>query len=263
MADLSAASLEDVKNFFRMYYAPNNAAIVVSGDVRADSVKRIVERYFGAIPRGPAITRPAPASFVLQRDTSLVLEDRVQLPRLYYAWHTVKGWHADDAPLHVVAYLLTGARNARLTRLMVYDKQDASNVFAYQNGARLDGDFRVVATARPGHALPELQHDVDSTLQRLAAEGPTDRELQQARNSLEADFLNGIESVRAKANQLNDYYYAIGTPDGFQRDLDRLRAVTAADVQRVVRQYLAGPRVIISVVPQGKQDLAAAQRGTP
>jgi zinc protease len=69
--------------------------------------------------------------------------------------------------------------------------------------------------------------------------------------------------VRAKANQLNDYYYAIGTPDGFQRDLDRLRAVTAADVQRVVRQYLAGPRVIISVVPQGKQDLAAAQRGTP
>jgi zinc protease len=263
MADFSAASLEDVKNFFRMYYAPNNAAIVVSGDVRADSVKRIVERYFGAIPRGPAITRPAPASFVLQRDTSLVLEDRVQLPRLYYAWHTVKGWHADDAPLHVVAYLLTGARNARLTRLMVYDKHDASNVFAYQNGARLDGDFRVVATARPGHALPELQHDVDSTLQRLAAEGPTDRELQQARNSLEADFLNGIESVRAKANQLNDYYYAIGTPDGFQRDLDRLRAVTAADVQRVVRQYLAGPRVIISVVPQGKQDLAAAQRGTP
>jgi zinc protease len=262
MADLSAASLEDVKNFFRKYYAPNNAAIVVSGDVRADSVKRIVEHYFGAIPRGPAITRPAPASFSLPRDTSLVLEDRVQLPRLYYAWHTVKGWHADDAPLDIAAYLLTGAKNTRLTKLMVYDKQDASNVRAFQNGARLDGDFRVVATARPGHALPELQHDIDSTLQRLAAEGPTERELQQARNSLEANFLNSIESVRGKANQLNSYYYAIGTPDGFQRDLDRLRAVTAADVQRVVRQYLLGARVIISVVPQGKQELAAAQRGT-
>ena len=262
MADLSAASLEDVKNFFRKYYAPNNAAIVVSGDVKADSVKRIVEHYFGAIPRGPAITRPAPAPFSLPRDTSLVLEDRVQLPRLYYAWHTVKGWHADDAPLTIAAYLLSGAKNARLTKLMVYDKQDASNVRAYQNGARLDGDFRVVATARPGHALPELQHDIDSTLQRLAATGPTDRELQQARNSLEADFLNSVESVRGKANQLNSYYYAIGTPDGFQRDLDRLRAVTAADVQRVVQKYLTGPRVIISVVPQGKQNLAAAERGT-
>ncbi|HET8633080.1 MAG TPA: pitrilysin family protein [Gemmatimonadales bacterium] len=263
MADLSAASLEDVKNFFRKYYAPNNAAIVVSGDVKADSVKRVVEKYFGAIPRGPAITRPAPAAFSLQRDTSLVLEDRVQLPRLYYAWHTVKGWHDDDAPLNVVAYLLSGAKNARLTKLMVYDKQTASNVFAYQNGARLDGDFNVVATARPGHALPELQHDIDSTLQRLAVEGPTPTELEQARNSLEADFLNGIESVRAKANQLNEYYYAIGTPDGFQRDLDRIRGVTAADVQRVVRKYLTGPRVIISVVPQGKQNLAAAQRATP
>jgi zinc protease len=263
MADLSAASLEDVKDFFRKYYAPNNAAIVVSGDVKADSVKRVVEHYFGAIPRGPAITRPAPASFSLQRDTSLVLEDRVQLPRLYYAWHTVKGWHDDDAPLNVVAYLLSGAKNSRLTKLMVYDKQDASNVFAYQNGARLDGDFRVIATARPGHALTELQHDIDSTLQRLAASGPDARELEQARNSLEASFLNGIESVRAKANQLNEYYYAIGTPDGFQRDLDRIRGVTAADVQRVVRKYLTGPRVIISVVPQGKQNLAAAGRTTP
>jgi zinc protease len=263
MADLSAASLEEVKNFFRKYYAPNNAAIVVSGDVKADSVKRVVEKYFGAIPRGPAITRPAPAAFSLQRDTSLVLEDRVQLPRLYYAWHTVKGWDQDDAPLNVVAYLLSGAKNARLTKLMVYDKQTASNVFAYQNGARLDGDFNVVATARPGHALPELQHDIDSTLQRLAVDGPTATELEQARNSLEADFLNGIESVRAKANQLNEYYYAIGTPDGFQRDLDRIRGVTAADVQRVVRKYLTGPRVIISVVPQGKQNLAAAGRATP
>ena len=262
MADLSAASLDDVKNFFRKYYAPNNAAIVVSGDVRADSVKEAVEHYFGDIPRGPAITRPAPAAFTLPRDTALVLEDRVQLPRLYYAWHTVKGWHADDAPLSIVAYLLTGAKNSRLTKLLVYDKQTASNVFAFQNGQRLDGDFEVVATARPGHALPELQRDIDSTLQRLATTGPEATELQQAKNSLEADFLNGIESVRAKANQLNEYYYALGTPDGFQRDLDRSKAVTAQDVQRVVRQYLLGARVIISVVPQGKQNLAAAERST-
>ena len=263
MADLSAASLEDVKDFFRRYYAPNNATIVVSGDVRADSVKRVVTRYFGEIPRGPAIERPSVPPVMLARDTALVLEDRVQLPRLYYAWHSVKGWAPDDAPLEILAYLLTGAKNSALTRLMVYEKQTASNVFAFQDGMRLDGDFQVVATARPGVALPALQRDIDSTLQRMAATGPDARELQQARNALEARFLNRIESVNGKANQMNDYYYAIGTPDGFQRDLDRMRAVTAADVQRVARQYLLGPRAIISVVPQGKRELAATGRSVP
>ena len=263
MADLSAASLEDVKDFFRKYYAPNNATIVVSGDVRADSVKRIVDRYFGEIPRGPAIERPSVPAVALARDTALVLEDRVQLPRLYYAWHTVKAWTPDDAPLEILAYLLTGAKNSALTRLMVYDKQTASSVRAFQDGMRLDGDFQIVATARPGIALPALQKDVDSTLQRMAASGPGARELQQARNALEARFLGGIESVNGKANQMNDYYYAIGTPDGFQRDLDRMRAVTAADVQRVARQYLLGPRAIISVVPQGKRELAATERSVP
>jgi zinc protease len=263
MADLSAASLEDVKDFFRRYYAPNNASIVVAGDVKADEVKVLVERYFGAIPRGPAIERARPAAVALAGDTATVLEDRVQLPRLYYTWHTVKGWERDDAALSLAAYILTGAKNARLTQKMVYDQQIASSVFAYQDGKRLDGDFAVVATARPGKALPELQQVIDAEIARLAAEGPTARELEQAKNSYESGFLSSLERVGGKANQLNSYYYQIGDPDGFQRDLDRYRAVTAADVQRVVREYLSGPRVVLSVVPEGKRDLAARPRVTP
>lgn len=263
MADLSAASLEDVKDFFRRYYAPNNATIVVAGAVKADEVRAIVRRYFAEIPRGPEIERPTPPQPTLRADTSLVLEDRVQLPRLYYAFPTVKAWAGDDAALNIAAYILSGSKSARLTKTLVYDRELASNVSARQSGKRLAGDFSIIATARPGVALPTLQAAVHEEVARLAAEGPTARELEQAQNSIEANFLNGMESTGRKADQLNAYFYQLGTPDAFQRDLDRYRAVTAADVQRVVKQYLTGPRVIISVVPQGKRELAATGRVTP
>ena len=263
MADLSAASLEDVKEFFRQYYAPNNASIVVAGDVDPAEVRALVERYFGSIPRGPAIDRPTPPEAGLSRDTLLVLEDRVQLPRVYYAWHTVRAYADDDAALDVAAYVLTGSKSARLTQQLVYEDQVASNVSAFQDGKRLGGEFMVIATARPDHDLGELQRTIDAEVARLAREGPTAREMEQARNSLEADFLNGIESVGRKADQLNSYYYALGEPDAFERDLNRYRAVTAADVQRVVERYLLGPRAVISVVPQGRTELAAEGRVTP
>jgi len=261
MIDLSAASLEDVKGFFRRYYAPNNAVIVVAGDVRAAEVKALMQKYFGDIPRGPAIERPVVPAFSLARDTGVVVEDRVQLPRLYYNWHTLKGGSGDDAALEIAAYILSGARNSRLTQTLVYDLQLATNASAYQDGKRLDGDFTVVVTARPGHALPALQRIVDAEIRKLAEEGPSGRELDQAKNSIEAQFLSGLESTTRKADQLNAYYFLTGTPDGFQADLDRYRAVTAEDVRRVVKAYLLAPKAVLSIVPQGKKDLAAQAGG--
>jgi zinc protease len=256
MADLSAASVDDVKEFFRRYYAPNNATLVVAGDVQPDAVRALVKKYFSEIPRGPAIERPSPAPFAV-KDTAIVLEDRVQLPRLYLNWHTIKGWHADDAVLDIAAYVLAGSRTSRLTQALVYSSELATNVSAYQDGKRLDGDFSVVATARPGKGLDTLRKTIDAELTRLAKEGPTARELEEAKNATEASFLRGIQMVSGKADRLNMYFYQTGTPDSFQADLDRYKAVTAADVQRVVKQYLRTSRVMASVVPQGKLDLAA------
>jgi zinc protease len=259
MDDLSAASLDDVKEFFRTYYAPNNATIVVAGAVNPDSVRRAVRQMFGEIPRGPAITRPKPAAFTL-RDTVMVLEDRVQLPRLYLAWHGTKEYSSDDAALDIASYVLSGARNSRLTQALVYQKEIATSANAFNSSKRLDGDIQIVATARPGVALDSIKNAIDDELRKLAAQGPTARELEQAKNAIEASFLNRLEFTSAKADQLNSYYYATGNPDFFQQDLDRYRAVTAADVQRVVRQYFAGGRVTLSVVPQGKTNLAATAK---
>ncbi len=258
MADLSAASLDDVKDFFRTFYAPNNAVIVVAGDVRTDSVRQLVREMFSQIPRGPAVPRNSPAPFAL-RDTVIVAEDRVQLPRIHMYWHGVKAFHTDDAALDIAAYVLSGARNSRLTNSMVYEKEIAKDVFAFNASKKLDGDFRIVATARPGTPLNDLRIGIDETLARLAADGPTARELQQARNAIEADFLNRLESVNAKADQLNSYFFFTGEADSFQRDLDRYAAVSADDVARAVRTYLTGPRVMLSIVPEGKKDLAATK----
>jgi zinc protease len=261
MADLSAATVDDVKEFFRTYYAPNNASIVVAGDVKAAEVRRLVREYFGAIPRGPAIERPAPAVARLERDTVTVLEDRVQAARLYLTWHTVKEWAPDDAALTVAAYVLSGAKSSRLDKALVYEEELASGISAYQGGQRLAGTFSVVATARPGKPLAPLQQRIDEIVGTLAREGPTARELDQARNAIEARFLRSMEMVMAKADQLNAYHYAIGTPDGFQKDIDRIRAVTAEDVKRVASRYLLAPRAQLSVVPNGKPELAAPARG--
>ena len=256
MADLSAASLEDVKSFFRKYYAPNNAVISIAGDVKAAEVKALVTKYFADIPRGPAIARPQLADFKV-RDTAIVAEDRVQLPRLYLQWHAVKSYHEDDAALDVTSYLLSGARNARLTSALVYGKEVAKDAFANNDSKKLDGDFSIVATARAGVPLDSVRAGVDAELRRLAREGPTARELEQAKNAIEAGFLNRLEFAQAKADQLNSYYYFTGQPDYFQADLDRYRAVTANDVKRAVSTYLMGPRVMLSIVPQGKRELAA------
>jgi zinc protease len=263
MKDLSAASLEDVKNFFRKYYAPNNAVIVVAGDVKAAEVQALVRKYFADIPSGPAITRPVVERVTLARDTVHVAEDRVQVPRLHYAWHTPKLGTADDAALDLVAHILTGSRTSRLTRKLVYELQIATDADAFQGSKRLASDFTVTATARPGHALPELQRVIDAELARVAEEGPTQRELDQAKNTTEAQFLSLLESTNRKANQMNSYYYQSGNPDGFQADLDRYRAVTTDDIRRVVRSYLLAPKAVLSVVPMGKPELAVRGRVTP
>ena len=267
MADLQAATIEDVRRFFQTYYTPNNATLAIAGDITARDARRLVERYFGDIPRGPAVTRRQPPAVQVPDDVNAVIEDRVQVPRVYDAWHTVKAFAPDDAALDVVANVLAGGRSSRLYRRLVYELQIATDVVAFQDGSRIDGKFEIYATARPGHALGELQRVIDEELKKLADQGPTAREVERAQNGFEAQFLSRMERVGGfggKADQLNFYSYFVGTPDYFQKDLDRYHRVTRATVQQAVRTYLVAPhRVVLSVVPQGKPELAVKEGATP
>ncbi|HYL55025.1 MAG TPA: pitrilysin family protein [Gemmatimonadales bacterium] len=264
MTDLQAATIEDVRRFFQTYYTPNNATLAIAGDITPRDARRLVERYFGDIPRGPAVTRRPPPAVELADAVKAVIEDRVQVPRVYDAWHTVKAFAPDDATLDVVANVLAGGRSSRLYRRLVYELQIATDVVAFQDGSRIDGKFEIYATARPGHALGELQQVIDTELKKLVEQGPTAREVERAQNSFEAQFLSRMEQVGGKADQLNFYNYFVGTPDYFQKDLDRYRRVTRAAVQQAVRTYLVAPhRVVLSVVPEGKPELAVKEGATP
>ena len=256
MTDLTAASVDDVKTFFRTYYAPNNATLSIVGDFQPDSVKKLVQLYFGSIPRGPAIPpRPAVTSQPVPRDTFLVLEDKVQLPRLYYAWRTVKAFHDDDASLDLMAYVLAGDKNSRLYKRLVYDMQVAQDVSAFHSGQRVDGSFRITVTPKPGHSPSEMAKLVNEEIEKLVRDGVTDRELARAQNTTRAQFLDGLAGVLGKADQLNYYNYFVGTPDYARQDAARYDKVTTADLKRVATAYLAKPRVTLTVVPEGKRDL--------
>ncbi len=265
MADLSAATIEDVRRFSRTYYTPSNATMVVGGDVEPAAVRRQLRAWFAGLAKGPAVTRRAAPPFLLAADAYATLEDRVQLPRVYDAWHTVRVFARDDAALNVLADVLAGGKSSRLYRRLVYEMQIATQVAAYHDALRLDGSFRLFTTARPGHDLNELQRVVDEEIRRLAETGPTPREVERVVNQTEAQFLARMERVGSfggKADQLAYYDYFVGVPDYFQADLDRYRRVTPAEVQRVARTYLLRRhRVVLSVVPQGRLELAATQPG--
>jgi zinc protease len=256
MADLSAASLEDVKQFFRTYYAPNNATLVIAGDFNRDSAVTWVNRYFGAIPRGPQMPpRPVVPAFAVPRDTFLVQEDKVTLPRLYETWHSVKLFHPDDAVLDVLADVLAGDKNSRLYKRLVFDMQVAQDVNAYQFSGRLDGWFQIVVTPKPGQTPTRMAELVAEEIGKVARDGVTPRELARSLNIRRASFLDQLASVLGKADRLASYDYNAGTPDYAQQDLARYERVTAADVQRAAVSYLGKPKVVLTVVPEGKRQL--------
>jgi zinc protease len=265
LKDLSAATLDDVKNFFRKYYAPNNASIAIAGDFDAAEVKQTIEKYFSQIPRGPAIVRktdiPAPR---IAQDTFLVLEDRVQLPRLYYGWQSAKVFSADDAPLQLLGSIFGQGKTSRLYQRLVYELQVAQDVVAYQDAGRFDGQFRIVVTPKPGKTPAQMAKLIDEEIGKIVASGVTARELERAKNQLRAGYLDGIASVggfNGKANLLNHYNFFVGDPDYIQQDLARFEAVTTADVHRVARQQFAKPKVVLTVVPEGQRELMVVAGG--
>ncbi len=262
MADLSAASLTDVQNFFKTYYAPNNATLAIAGDFDPAATKKLVAEYFGGIPRGPVIERRTTVPpVVIPHDEFLVLEDRVQLPRLFYTWHSVKDFAKDDAALDILAQIIANDKNSRLYKKLVYDLQVAQDVEAYQDGGRLDGKFQIDVTPKPGQKVADIDRLVQAEISNVIRNGVTTRELQRAQNSYKASFLNRLASVLGKAERLNYYNYIVGNPDYVQQDAARYENVTARDVQRVAKTYLGRPKIVLTVVPQGKREMMLTASG--
>ena len=184
--DLTAASLEDVKDFFRLYYAPNNASIVIGGDIDIQQTKKLVQKYFGEIPRGEEIPRPVPQHVSLSKTKRMVLEDNVQLPRLYMFWHSVSMYDENDASFALLSDILSSGKNSRLYKSLVYEKQIAQDASAFHEGNALAGVFGIIVTAKEGHTLSEMEQAVNEELEKIKRNGIETRELQRSKNSIRA-----------------------------------------------------------------------------
>ena len=257
MEDLNAASYDDIVAFFKTYYAPNNASLVIAGDIDIARTRALVERWFGEIPRGPVVPPPAAPPAILTGITRKTLTDQVRLPRLYLGWLTPRAYAPGDAALEVTASILAGGKNSRLYTRLVYEMQIAQDVAAVQQGNALGGSFLVVATAKPGYTIDQIQKAIDEELDRLRREPPSPRELQRVLNQIEASFYRGMERVGGfggKADQLNAYYFAGGGPDFYAEDLARYMSLSPADIQAAALRWLPPDRrVELTVEPQEKQ----------
>ena len=254
MEDLTAASYDDVVQFFKKYYAPNNASLVVAGDIDFDKTRALVEKWFGEVPKGPEVEPIAPPAAMLAAVKRQTMTDRVRLSKLFLAWLTPRGYAPGDATLDVVSSVLAGGKNSRLYKRLVYDSQIAQDVEATQQSGPLGSSFVIEATARPGHTVAEMQKAIDEELERLKREPPSAREVERALNQIEASFYRRMERVGSfggKADQLNSYYYAGGGPDFFAEDLARYMSLSPADVQAAATQWLpADRRVELIVEPE-------------
>lgn len=267
MEDLSAASYADVVEFFKTWYVPNNASLVIAGDITPAAARTAAEKWYGGIPAGKPVPPIDPPAAQISAERRLILEDRVQLPRLYMAWLSPAIFTPGDAELDMVAALLTQGKNSRLYKRLVYDLQIAQDVVAYQASAGLCSEFDIVATARPGHGLPELLAVIQQEIDAMKKSPPSAAELERAINQYQASFLRRLESVGGfggKADLLNQYYFRTGNPDYMQEDMARYTALAPNDLSTAAWRYLRNDgRVLLSVVPEGRRDLAVPVEGGP
>lgn len=252
MEDLDAASLEDVRAFFRTYYGPGNAALAIAGDVRAADVIPLVEKYFGDIPATPAPARITATPVELTEDKRVLLEDDVHLSRLYMAWHTPALFAPGDAEMDVAADVVGIGKAARLYQRLVHDLEIAQDVEAWHNSGQLGSSLMVTVTAREGVELDRIEAETRTAIETLAGD-LTQRELERARHHIETNAVDSLQAVGGfdgKADRLNHYYYYTGEPDGVAADLARYAALTPERVRDALKRVIREPAVIVTVVPE-------------
>jgi zinc protease len=218
-----------------------------------------VRQHFDEIPAGP---KPAALDSAAETTSErrLLLEDRIELPRLYLSWHSPAMFTDGDAEMDLVSDLFANGKVSRLYKALVYEQRIASEVMAFQNSRELTGFWQVVATAAPGHTLVELQEGIDEELAKLTDSGPTEDEMQRGHAQIEAQFVYRRQTLGGfggKADQLNAYSVFVNDPGYFERDMARYAAITQQDLHGAVQKYLRKDnRVLLSVVPKGKLSLA-------
>ncbi len=253
--DLRAATLDEVQAFFATYYHPANASLVLAGAIDTEAAFALAERYFADIPAGPSVSRvsaPAPA---LDADRFLLLEDRVELPRLYMAWHSPALFQPGDAEFDLLGEILGGGKTSRLYRRLVVERRLATEVTVVQGSRELSGLFQAVATAAPDVTLDALREAMLEEILAVCEAPVTPDEFDRARVQVEAHFVYRLQTIggfSGKSDQLNAYNVYCGDPGYMEHDRARYREATTEGLRETAAAWLRRPSVSLGVVPMGR-----------
>jgi len=252
MEDLDAASLEDVHEWFRTYYGPSNAVLVLAGDIDSTTAIEKVEKYFGAIPPGPPITKHE--TWIARRsgEHREVMQDRVPQARVYMVWN-VPEWSSEDATLlDLASDVLSSGKTSRFYRRLVYDDQIATAASAFLDAREIAGQFVVIGTARPDVELPEVERALREELDRFLEEGPSAEEMRRVKTQYRAGFLRGVERVGGfggKSDRLAQGEVFAGDPAFYRTQLERVESATATEVRDAARRWLRDGVFVLEVRP--------------
>jgi zinc protease len=250
--DLARASVEDVKDFFRKWYVPSNATLVIAGDIEVPAARGLVDKWFGDFPRAPRpVHREVAPTPILATKREVVTDDFAKLRRIHYAWHTPKAFAPGDAELDVLASVLGRMGTGRLYKILVHDKQWAQSVAVNQQGQGFSGIFHVTVDLKPDADVTAVEAVLDGELARAAKEPITERERRRVITASEARFVRGLETLSARGEALQRYNHYLGEPDSFTRELDSFRNATAEGVRATAARFLGKQnRVEVITMPR-------------
>jgi len=251
--DIKNYTLADVKNFFRTYYAPNNASLVIAGDFKRDKAVSIVEKYFADIKNSQIVDPLKISNGKLTQNKNIRHKDNVQLERIYVSWLSEKAYCKDDAALDILSDLLTGSKNSRLYKTLVFEKEIAQDVTAFQFSGKYGGHFTIVATAKPGKSLDEIKSGIFNIISDLIKNGISSKELEKSKTGIRSSFVFSLQNLDSLADHLNSYNFYLNEPNSFSYDLERYIKVEKEDIIHVTDKYLSNPYIELRIVPKDNE----------
>ena len=252
MEDLDAASLDDVKEWFKTWYGPNNAVLVLAGDIDVETAREKVTRYFGDIPAGPPLTRKKSWISPRTESTREVMYDRVAQPRIYRAWTVANYGHADVAHLGLFSHILGNSASSRLNARLLHEEQLVDNITGFSFPLEISGVFMVIATVKQDVDPARVEAIIDEELARLSKDGPTKAELEQAKNYVRGMVIRGLERIGGfggKSDALAECAVYTGDPGCFRNALEQIETANAADIKAIGQRYLSQGDHTLTVMP--------------
>jgi len=249
VADINSYTLTDVSDFFKAYYSPSNACLTIAGNFDKDNARKLVNKYFGDLKNNKIPEEVFVPPVELKENKLIIRKENVQLERIYMAWATEKAFDPLDSSLDILGDILSGSKNSRLYKSLVYDRELAQDISAYQFSGKYSGHFMIVATAKPGVKLAALKEEIFKELENVSENGITPREIFRSKNGIKSSFIYSMQNVESLADQLNYYNFYAGEPNSFNNDLTRYENVTSENIKECVNKYLKKNYVELQISP--------------